>query len=224
MTKWLVPGGLAFVIGMGLVDIAASDPLSREPLDVLWMQKMTEGKSAVVQIDDSRTSVSEGRSPLSFESARGRPEEAALSDHRISVMRLGEGFWRNGGWVLKGGLLARAGDGPSTIELYGKAVVHRQSYFAFPFHRDPPHDTGYEFFLLHRKAGVTRATIINQWIFRPDDVIVESSPHGGTEENVRGMLRYEPTSRIAIITITGLKRPFEERVDLSSAIESAERK
>ena len=115
----------------------------------------------------------------------------------------------------------RASVGPSSFELYGKAVVHRHPYFPFPLYREIPHDTGYEFFLLHRKAGVLRATIIRKWTMPSDDVVSTRTTHGGIEEDVRGVLQYDATSQSATVTITGLKHRFEERVDLSTELLSA---
>ena len=53
--------------------------------------------------------------------------------HPIFVMKLGEGFFGNGGWVLRGGLLNRITTGPDTImEFYVKVIVRRFPYFPFP--------------------------------------------------------------------------------------------
>jgi hypothetical protein len=134
--------------------------------------------------------------------------------HPISVMKLGEGFFGNGGWVLGGGLLRRVSDGSFIVELYVKEVVRRFSYFPFPPHRDTPQEVSYEFFLLNRKRGVPRATGIRKWTFEPDEVIQRNPNY----PSVRATLRYEETNQTATVTITGLKHPFEEHVDLSSEL------
>ena len=182
---------------------------------------MLAGKSVAIAIENPQSRVSEHQSTRSFEYARAKPETAGWTNRGITIMRLGEGFWRNGGWLLEGGLLAQAVDGSSTFELYGKAVVRRFPFVPFPFHRERPHETGYEFFLLHRGPGVPHATIVGQWVCPPDEVVVKRESTGGTYEDVRGMLRYDPDTRTAMVTITGLKRPIEERVDLSLALDSA---
>jgi hypothetical protein len=198
---------------------AATDQGARRGhLDTLWEHHMLEGKSnqVALTVHDTQISISEIRAVKSFESACGRPEDAAFSSHGITVMRLGEGFWRRGGYVLTGGLLGRTSDGPRTFELYGKAVVHRRPYVPFPFRRDTPYETGYEFFLVRRRLDAPRPTIVHKWMIRSDEVVVERFPGGGIEENVRAGLRYEASSRTATVTITGLKHLFEERVELSS--------
>jgi hypothetical protein len=111
-------------------------------------------------------------------------------------------------------------DGSSILEVYGKAVIRQFPYFPFPFHREIPHETGYEFFLLHRPRGAARATIVRKWVFQPDEVVVKRESTGGTYEDVRGTLRYDASTRAATVIITGLKQPFEERVDVSSALGS----
>ncbi len=65
--------------------------------------------------------------------------------------------------------------------------------------------TGYEFFLLLRKADVPRATILRQWTFQPGDVAKDGS--------VRAMLRYNIATRTATVTIMGLRTPVEETVE-----------
>lgn len=218
--------GFFVAAGMGLAGVAAGEPPPREPLDALWEHHLLEGKSSsvAVEVKDSKVSTSETSPPKMTGLKTGMTALLFLAPHGIIVRQLGDGFWGNGGWILQGGLLDQVNDGPSIIQLYVKEVQHQHPYFPFPFHREIPHETGYEFFLLQRKAGVPGATIIRKWVFLPQDVVVAHHSTGGTYEDVRGLLRYEATSRIANVKITGLKRPFDERVDLSSALESAPRK
>jgi hypothetical protein len=201
---------------MGRPGAVADQSVRRGHLDSLWEHHIREGRSSQVAmtVQNSQISISEILAVKPFESARGRPEDAALSSHGVTVMQLGEGFWRRGGYLLTGGLLGRASDGPRIFELYGKAVVHRRPYVPFLCRRSPRHETGYEFFLLQRRLDTPRPTMMHQWMVRSDEVVVERLPGGGSEENVRAVLKYEATRRIATITITGLKHPFEERVEL----------
>ena len=224
MIKWFWVSsivGIAVVI-VGLSGSAAAEPPPRAPLDALWKQYMLEGTYVVSKIEGEQITSVE----VKPESAEPRDNQrlqliySPVLSHPISIMKLGEGLFRNGGWVLDGGLLSRARDGPSTYDLYGKAVVRQYSYFPFPPHRDTPQEIGYEFFLLHRNAGAPRPTVLRKWTFQPDEVI-SKNPHYPW---VRALLRYEVTTRSATVTITGLKRPFEEHVDLSSEIEPASRK
>jgi hypothetical protein len=122
------------------------------------------------------------------------------------------GQWRVG---YSGGLLGLVREGDSTFELYGKAVEWQHPYFPFPFHRDPPRDTGYEFFLLHRKPGSPEATIVRRWVF--DRVEVDAKQSRPTEV-VRATLRYDPDTQTATVMIMGLKRRVEEKVKLMTIL------
>lgn len=216
--------GFAAAIGLGLSAVARGEPPPRAPLDALWERYMFEGRlsSIAVMVRDSRLDVSETAPTESFEFTRGSPESAAFSSYGITVMKLGEGFWGNGGWVVKGGLLGRTSDESVIVELYGKAVVRRFSYFPFPFHRNTPQETGYEFFLLYRQRDTSRVRIARKWVFQPNEVVVKRDTTGGTYEDVQGALRYEADTRVATVTVMGLKRSFDERVDLS-ALDAAPR-
>ena len=211
-----------FVLALGIavgpaIACASSEPSSRAPLDARWDQFMREGRAVGMVFGNSETGVPEYHSSEWSEDAGGRPEAAAWTKSRtIAVARMDQGFWKkNGGWELVGGLLGRASADSSTVELYGKAAVRVFPHFPFPFHRDIPHETGYEFFLLLREPGVPLATIVRRWAFEPNEVVVNHESTGGTSENVRAMLLYDESARTATVTITGLKRPFADRVDLS---------
>jgi hypothetical protein len=75
-----------------------------------------------------------------------------------------------------------------------------------PFPRDPPMTTGYEFFLLLRKANVPRATIVRQRSYPPSDVAEPGQ--------VRPNLRYDRATRKAVVTIVGLRMLVEDTVEL----------
>jgi hypothetical protein len=172
---------------------------------------MLMGSAATVYADESgQRTLSVLRTP--FDEERGvvsSVESAAGTTQGIEVSRLDERFlfWRNGGWVLQGGLLARARGRSAAIELYGKAVIRRPPYVpGGPFPRDPPMTTGYEFFLLLRKPNVPRATILRQWTFQPGDVAKDAG--------VRATLRYNAATRTATVAITGLKTPVEDIVEI----------
>ena len=104
------------------------------------------------------------------------------------------------------------------FELYGKAVVRRFSYFPFPFHRAIPHETGYEFFLLHRRDGVPDATVVREWAFPADAVATRDAGHGIIVEDVKAYLDYDPRTHKATVAVQGLKQPFEEEVDLTAEL------
>lgn len=213
-TLWPGRLGLLMLFAFSAPNSGSAEPPARPPLDALWHEHMLAGSAATIYVDESgQRTVSIPRRP--FDEQRGElqsVESAAGTTYGIQVARLDERFllWRNGGWVLQGGLLARAREQSSTIDLYGKAVIRQPPYVpGGPFPRDPPRTAGYEFFLLLRKAGAPRATILREWVFQPDDVAKDGW--------VRAMLHYNTTKRTATVTITGLKKPFEDTVDFSSS-------
>lgn len=203
---------------LGASILEAGELPNREPLDILWEQSMLEGKpntTIAIQIEDGKTRKSELPIKEMPEYWNGSPESAGFGSPGITAVQYGEGFWENGGWVLKGGLLGRAKEGSSTIELHGKAVIHQLPYFPFPFHRNKPHKTGYEFFLLQREAGSQNATILKKWIFTPEEVELKPQSAGPPIADARARLEYEGPAKLATVTITGLARPFKESVAVS---------
>ena len=185
---------------------------SRSELDAVWRENMLTGTRTIMAFDNSRIDVASDPPAEPYTYAGGRPENAVWTNHGISVMRRGEGFWGNGGWVLKGGLLSYALAGTARLELYGKANVRIFPHFRF-LHRDEPHETSYEFFLLHRPQSVERATIVREWTF-PTDIVV-TNDNAIRREDVRGAMTYDAENRQAIVRISGLKQPFEVRVGVS---------
>jgi hypothetical protein len=209
---------------LGVTNSRAGELPPREPLDALWEQHMLEGKintAVAIQLKDGQVFKSEFPAKRPIEYSRGMPESAGFGTSGITVMQLGEGFWGNGGWVLEGGLLGIASDGLSTIELHGKAVVHRQPYFPFPFHRWIPHDTGYDFFLLHRQDGIPNATVLRKWTFMPQEVVLKPQKVGPPDPEVHATLRYDASAKIATVTITGLTSLVEENVNVPSYTSSS---
>jgi hypothetical protein len=152
-TYWLGYLGFVMLFALSAPGVGSAEPPPRAPLDALWQEHTLMGSAATVYADESgQRTLSVLRTPSG-------------TTQGIEVSRLDERFlfWRNGGWVLQGGLLARATGRSPAIELYGKAVIRRPPYVSGgPFPRDPPKTTGYEFFLLRRKASVPRAAILRQ--------------------------------------------------------------
>ncbi len=195
---------------------ASSREIPREPLDRFWEEHMLAGRSGIYS-NGKRTQF---EPDSSFQSAKGSPRDAWLKKKGIAVSDLRGtrliGLFRKGGWILEGGLLAKAKTQSSTIELYGKRVVRAEpvSILSFILHRDNQREYGYEFFLLHRKNGMAKAHVVKKWIFNPEDTPVFMDNF----DVVRGFLRYDPATRIATVTITGLKRPIGEHIDLSKEL------
>ena len=187
----------------------AAEPPSRAPLDALWQEQMLKGVAATLHTDDSgHKTFPISRTP--FDEQRGvvsSVESAADTIYGIEIARLDERFllWRNGGWIMRGGLLQRVRADSSAIELYGKAVIRQPPYVpGGPFPRNPPTRTGYEFFLLLRKPNAPTATILRQWIFPPTDVVEAG--------RVTARLKYDTPTGKAIVTIFGVKRSVEDTV------------
>jgi hypothetical protein len=177
---------------------------------------MLEGKASSVDVTVTGSTISISESwpkNMLSEVKRESPRMLYLEPYGINVQKRGEGFWGNGGWSLLGGLLDEVSVGPSRIQLYAKIVEHH--------HRDHPIDTGYEFFLLHRKPGIPGAKIIRTWVVPPDEVVLIDVGHGGAYPDARAGFHYDSASRMATVRFRGLKNPIEERVDLTSELEIA---
>jgi len=205
-------------------------PVAGEPtptdLNKLWEQQMLEGKPSSVNVTIIGTTMEISETPpmkIITTVKNDSPRMLYREPYGINVRKRGEGFWGNGGWSLLGGLLDEVSVGPSRIQLYAEIVEHHHSHFIIPFlfHRDDPKDTGYEFFLLHRKQGVSGAKIIRTWVFLPDEVVLLDVGHGGEYPDVRAGFHYDSTSRTATVRFRGLKKPIEEHVDLTSELEIA---
>jgi hypothetical protein len=205
---------LVLVAGLA-VACAVSGPSSRTRLDARWDQAMREGRSVTIKFRNSTIDISENPLDGGLEDTGGRPEAVVWTKTPKIIVLEERGFWHNGGWELVGGLLGRAVADSSSLELWGKAAVQVFPYFPFPFHREIPHETGYEFFLLLRQPGSTPATVVRQWAFKPNEVVVTHATTGGNYEDVRAVLKYNEAARTATVAVSGLKRPFEDRLDLS---------
>jgi hypothetical protein len=194
----------------------------REPLDALWEKQMMEGRGVRMWVDDNwqPQSVEAGRSFTDLRSSHKERKDpaswefASRDSYGITVYRHVEGYWRNGGWTLTGGPLGVAADAESTIELFGKAVIRTSVHVpSGMLHRDPPTETGYEFFLLRRSQATGAATIIRRWVVQPADVVKDRSGYSRAE----AVLRYDASATVAAISITGLKQPVNDRVDVSAS-------
>lgn len=191
--------------------------IRREPLDRLWEEHMLAGTS-VIYSDGKRVTYAPTRS---YETAGGDPLDAAFTKQGIVVGDFRETrflLWVDGGWALDGGLLARVEEQRSAIELYGKKITRREPSFILNLKaiHVPTETYSYEFFLLLRRHGASRATILKKWAFSPEDVPLDEDRI--PTDLVTGHLRYDRAAKTATVTIKGLKRPIEERVDLSAEL------
>lgn len=220
---------LVVVVEFLFAGTAISEITPPDTLNKLWEQQMLEGKPSRIHVtvQGSTIEISEDSPKKTLTTVKNdSPVWLNHEPYGINVNQTGEGFWGNGGCSLLGGLLDEVSIGPSRIQLYAKIVEHYHSHFIVPFlfHRHTPRDTGYEFFLLHRKQGIPGAKIIRTWVFSPDEVVLEANRHGWTDSDVRAAFQLDSTSRTATVRVRGLKKPFEERVDLTSELEGAPQK
>ncbi len=197
------------------VAAASAEVVTRASLDAIWDEHMLAGSSVRFFWEASGPQM---RTPanLGFPVTPNTLVEAASLNRRgIEIQWLREGFWRNGGWVVRGGLLDSVQMGDAILELYGKSTTRRAPYF--PVRLDPwlPETTEYEFFLLQR-LGSPCALTLRTWRFGSEDV--DAVPVSSGQKRPRGvmgrMTSDAPARSIAVI-ITGLKQPFSESTALS---------
>jgi len=232
MKAELFIGGTLIVI-LGSTALAMAGDIPREPLDRLWEEHMLAGTSANYM--DGRAREGRLQHIPRLEQAKG---SWVLATHNPRAIRLSDfrgtrlfGLLRGGGWALDGGLLDRAPDAGGIVELYVKRVA--PVYPGLLDHSSPRKEEFYEFFLLYRPNDAAHARILNKWVINPEQVhwyVPDSLLQGplrvddkailraSKTSDVRGLLDYDPATKIATITITGLKQPFEDRVDLSAAL------
>lgn len=191
----------AFLIFLSTASCASNKADQRESLDSRWEKYMVDGTFAIVSIENGKSLISVERPPDSVDPNAEEITFPTLMSHPISVQRLGEGIFGNGGWTLDGGLLSRAKESQFTIELYGKRVARMYPYFPFPPHRNPPQDRSYDLFLLRRDA-FGHATILRKWNF-PSETVIQKNP---TQTRLKVQFRYEKTTKTATVIISGLKR------------------
>jgi hypothetical protein len=216
------------ILGSGAPAIAGN--ISREPVDRLWEEHMLAGTSAdYIAMRPARRL----RYIPQLERSKGTVELAAHKPHGIRISDYSGtrlfGLLRGGGWSLQGGLLDWAPSDGGAAELYVKQVS--PMYPGLIDNSAPIKEQSYEFFLLYRPSEGAQARILRKWLINPEEVHWyvpdylltgplrvddETVLRGSEMSDVRGFLAYDPSARIATITITGLKHPFEERVELSS--------
>jgi hypothetical protein len=203
------------IVGIIFSFMGASDSVASETppasIEKLWEQHMLGGTFVVISLEKSGIRTSEIHPPQTLDPKNDEPTFPSSMTHPISIEKLDEGLFGNGGWILAGGLLQRLRVGSSAIELYGKKIIRRHPYFPFPFHRDPPQEVSYEFFLLLRTSGVPLGHTIRKWTF-PADKVIQKNPNYAF---VRVACQYDEVTHSVVLKITGLEEPFEERIDVS---------
>jgi hypothetical protein len=166
------------------------------------------------------------------------PEEIRSSPLGAEITRYGIGISAQstlggGGWSIGGGLVGRAALGSTDVELFGKAVARVHGVKR----TSDDQDESYEFFLVLRPSAPGAARALRQWRFSWEELAPTVAPqvaeslrrrYTGAELEkelerakaiyVHGYLKVDQESKVATIAITGLKKPFQERVDLSGEL------
>lgn len=216
MPRYMV-AALSVFLQSCLLDMAPA----REPLDRMWMERMLAAEYGSWTNGVSVPAVG-------GDEIRSSPVGAGTTRHGIGIHA--ESTLGGGGWSFTGGMVGRVAMGSTTVELFGKDVarVHGPKGTA-----NLP-DQSYEFFLVVRPTGIGTARVVRQWRFSWEELAPTVAPEvaerlrrqyaGAALErelereqiiSLHGYLAIDPNGKVATITITGLKRPFEEHIDLS---------
>ncbi|HKB24014.1 MAG TPA: hypothetical protein VKG64_03085 [Methylomirabilota bacterium] len=204
-----------------LLDIAPA----REALDETWKARMLAGEYG--SWFHGKKSASVGRDEI-----RSSPIGADRTRYGISLEN--ESTLGGGAWSMDGGMVARVSRPGESAELFGKKVLRIHG----PWYTVTHLDYSYEFFLVVRPTATGRGRLVKQWSFPREKLalrtapgVLESLPPDyppdvrkslESEANKRfyidGFLSFDEPSKTATVAITGLVRPFEERVDLSDEL------
>lgn len=194
---------------------------AREPLDRMWTERMLAAQYG--SWADGVNLPAVGGDETSSSPVGAGTTRHGIGIHAVSTLG-------SGGWSFTGGMVGRAAVGNTTAELFGKEVwrVHG------PKGTGNLQDRSYEFFLVVRPAGPGAARVVRDWRFSWEELAPTVAPevaerlrrqYAGAELerrlernqiiSVDGYLAVDPNSKVATVTITGLKRPFQDRVDLA---------
>jgi len=225
-TRLVVAAGLLATLAQGC--LLGGSPF-REPLDRIWEEWMLAAHYGFF-----RGGKEEPWPIVGEDKIVSSPVGASDSKYGIEIQGSTSGI---GGayWNLTGGLLARVATPKGLVELFGKEIVRVH----LPFHTAKyGRDYSYEFFLVARSHPTARGQLIKRWFFPAEELAMTIDPQ--TEELLRraarsedeakkrieqnmshkidGYLRLDLDMRAAVVTISGLKRPFEERVEIPAQL------
>jgi hypothetical protein len=177
-----------------ILDIAPA----RAPLDEMWTARMLTGEYGVWS--DGR-----GVPPSGPDEVRSSPLGAYVTRYGIGV--IAQSTLGGGGWSMVGGMIGRVERPGTSVELFGKEVARTHGMKR----TSGEQDQNYEFFLVVRPSATGVGRLVKQWRFADEE-------ERAKEKYVHGYLEVDPGSKAATIAITGLKKPFQERVDLSGEL------
>lgn len=168
--------------------------IPRGPLDEIWNSHMLDGTSSIYE-DGKR---SDYVPHASFDGGDGSPDAVWSTTRgiRVSDLRETSGLLSKGGWRLEGGLLGRVESSGAMVELYGKSVW-RVPPSLLHFGKSPPRSAqhSYEFFLLLRRSGPSRAMTLKKWVVESDRI-----PY---DYYLKGKLEYKPGANAMAVTVLG---------------------
>jgi hypothetical protein len=205
--------------GCLLFDIAPR----RDPLDRLWEEWMLAGHYA-----DSTDGIEHPWSYWDQEifkhsSPVHRPDRIASSPGGAVDSKYAIRVWTTGGgsgnWTLVGGLIGRADVPGGTIELFVKETVrvHWPTQGA-----EKGRDYSQDYYLVLRPTATGQGRLITTWHVPPASLKLIPAPDNRYRYSTHGYLAYDPATRVATVTVTGLVTPFQERVDLAPALQDIE--
>lgn len=223
-TRLVAAAGLLAALAQGC--LLGGSP-SREPLDRTWDEWMLAAHYGFF-----RGGKEEPWPIVGEDKIVSSPVGASLSKYGIEIQGssgIGEAYWN-----LMGGLLARVETPKGLVELFGKEIVRVH----LPFHTAKyGRDYSYEFFLVARSHPTARGQLIQRWSFPSEELALTIDPK--TEESLRRLARSEKETeklieqnksheihgylrldgdRSVVVTIVGLKRPFQEPVSLPAEL------
>jgi hypothetical protein len=203
------------------------------PLDDVWQERMLTGRyGAWKDGTEVPPAWRRWRDPDADKIA-SYPVGAQFTKYGIEVRQTRS---TNAGWELVGGLVGQVDLDGRTIELYGRQVIRVHGPVGT---LSIERDVAYDFFLVLRPSNGARGRVVRHWRFPPEDLALTGSPvdpaifrrstrtkadietilhpaEGSLSQHyVDGYLDSNPESNAATVTVTGLKRPFREVVDLS---------
>ncbi len=229
---WSSPARKITVVSVMLWGCAAGAGGDAPNLEDLWREWMLAGYFGVwrngKEIIDSRRNVDEIDS---------YPEGAYLTKYGIDISTMNS--WGNGE-THKGGLLARMPLRTVRVELFGKrfAPLRRGGFLV--------EEQSYEIFLVVRSGPGGYGRLVKHWRFAPNELLLDGDPvdpsvfrrstRNAVQINrilhpaprtlrfhfVDAYLDVDEAGSIATVTVTGLKRPFAERVDLAPYLDRSE--
>lgn len=229
--------GLLALLAPGCLLIDISPP--REPLDELWTRLMLAGHYGCWD-DGKEMSCYESRWLPREDKIHSLPEGAQFTKYGIFI-KTGKVV----GWWLTGGLIGQVALSGFNVELFGKEVARSHTgLFSSGFLEG--RDFTYEFFLVVRPQTTGQGRLVKSWRFPPEELALTGSPidpamlqvilqrstrneaqlrpivnfwKGERPQHfVDGFLDFDPATKIATVTVTGLVRLFQEQVDLSAAL------